>query len=161
MNWLATAMTLAEQGFRAIIGYKDIWALKAALDSHTKRNVTPRVSGAPGRKMQEEAMPTPRKHESPAARPARVSAKSEGSAFGRTQSQGSARCSRYPHDSGKVRWHAMVYQALALLWAAQGEIQSYMDDRSEAWQESQKAEALQEVKEAILEAFLCAEAIDI
>jgi transposase-like protein len=53
MNWLATAMTLAEQGFRAIIGYKDIWALKAALDSHTKRNVTPRVSGAPGRKMQE------------------------------------------------------------------------------------------------------------
>ena len=37
----------------------------------------------------------------------------------------------------------------------------YMDDRSEAWQESQKAEALQEVKEAILEAFFCAEAIDI
>ncbi len=32
MNWLATAMTLAEQGFRAVVGYKDIWTLKAALD---------------------------------------------------------------------------------------------------------------------------------
>lgn len=32
MNWLATAMTLAEKGFRAVIGYKDIWTLKAALD---------------------------------------------------------------------------------------------------------------------------------
>ncbi len=33
MNWLATALTLAEQGFRAIVGYRDIWALKTALDS--------------------------------------------------------------------------------------------------------------------------------
>jgi len=39
MNWLATAMTLAEQGFRAIVGYRDVWALKAALDD-LKRNVT-------------------------------------------------------------------------------------------------------------------------
>jgi putative transposase len=39
MNWLGTAMTLAEQGFRSIVGYRDIWALKAALDD-LKRNVT-------------------------------------------------------------------------------------------------------------------------
>jgi len=40
MNWLATAMTLAEQGFRAVVGYRDIWTLKAALDADLKRNVT-------------------------------------------------------------------------------------------------------------------------
>ena len=56
MNWLATAMTLAEQGFRAIVGYKDIWALKAALDSHTKRNVTlPAGTETLGRRMREGA----------------------------------------------------------------------------------------------------------
>jgi hypothetical protein len=56
MNWLATAMTLAEQGFRAIVGYKDIWALKAALDSHTKRNVTLQAgTEALGRRMREGA----------------------------------------------------------------------------------------------------------
>ncbi len=36
MNWLATAMTLAEQGFRAVVGHRDIWTLKAALDSLQK-----------------------------------------------------------------------------------------------------------------------------
>ena len=40
MNWLATAMTLAEQGFRAVVGHRDIWTLKAALDADLKRNVT-------------------------------------------------------------------------------------------------------------------------
>jgi transposase-like protein len=40
MNWLATAMTLAEQGFRAVVGHRDIWTLKAALDGELKRNVT-------------------------------------------------------------------------------------------------------------------------
>jgi hypothetical protein len=66
-----------------------------------------------------------------------------------------------PRCRARLAGARLVCQALALLWAAQGEIQSYMEDRSEAWQESQKAEALEEVLEAILEAFFCAEAIDI
>jgi transposase-like protein len=38
MNWLGTAMTLAEHGFRAVIGYKDIWTLKAALDRSKEKS---------------------------------------------------------------------------------------------------------------------------
>jgi hypothetical protein len=106
-------------------------------------------------------MPTPRKHESPAARQRAYRQRVKGARLVELKAKGLPDAPGIPTIPGKVRWHAMVYQALALLWAAQGEIQSYMDDRSEAWQESQKAEALQEVKEAILEAFLCAEAIDI
>lgn len=54
MNWLATAMTLAEAGFRSVVGYKDIWTLKAALGSHAKRNVTLHTeTEALGRRTQE------------------------------------------------------------------------------------------------------------
>jgi hypothetical protein len=106
-------------------------------------------------------MPTPRKHESPAARQRAYRQRVKEVRLAETKAKGLPDAPGIPTMPGKARWHAMVYQALALLWAAQGEIQSYMDDRSEAWQESQKAESLQEVKEAILEAFLCAEAIDI
>ncbi len=33
MHWLASALALAEEGFRAVIGHRDIWTLKAALDA--------------------------------------------------------------------------------------------------------------------------------
>jgi hypothetical protein len=32
MRWCGSAMALAEQGFRAIRGSKDLWMLRAALD---------------------------------------------------------------------------------------------------------------------------------
>lgn len=106
-------------------------------------------------------MPTPRKHESPAARQRAYRHRVKEARLAELKAKGLPYAPGIPTMPGKARWHAMVYQALALLWAAQSEIQSYMEDRSEAWQESQKAEALQEVQEAIREAFFCAEAIDI
>jgi hypothetical protein len=106
-------------------------------------------------------MPTLRKHESPAARQRAYRQRVKEARLTELKAKGLPCTPGIPTMPGKARWHAMVYQALAMLWAAQGEIQSYMDDRSEEWQERQKAEALNEVKEAILEAFYCAEAIDI
>lgn len=32
MNWLGAAMALSEHGFQAVVAYKDVWVLKAALD---------------------------------------------------------------------------------------------------------------------------------
>ena len=56
-----------------------------------------------------------------------------------------------PTLPGNVRWRAMIEQAQALLSAATEEMQTYHDDRSEQWQESDrgaqfldKLESLQE-----------------
>lgn len=47
-----------------------------------------------------------------------------------------------PTMPGHVRWQAMMIQAQTLLCAASEEMQSYYEDRSAAWQESEQAEAL-------------------
>jgi hypothetical protein len=45
---------------------------------------------------------------------------------------------------GHARWNAMLLQAHTLLTDAADEMQEYHDDRSEEWQESEKAEAMLE-----------------
>ena len=52
---------------------------------------------------------------------------------------------------GHARWRSMVAQASLLLETASAEMQSYHDDRSEAWQESSQAEALLERIELLQE----------
>lgn len=47
-----------------------------------------------------------------------------------------------PTMPGNVRWAAMIAQATRLLYEAAQEMQSYHDDRSEAWQQSDRAEEL-------------------
>ena len=47
-----------------------------------------------------------------------------------------------PTMPGNARWQAMIDQAHTLLCDAAEEMQSYHDDRSEQWQESDKAEEL-------------------
>jgi hypothetical protein len=43
---------------------------------------------------------------------------------------------------GHARWRAMIAQAQMLLSTASEEMQSYSEDRSDAWQESMQAEDL-------------------
>jgi hypothetical protein len=43
---------------------------------------------------------------------------------------------------GHLRWNAMIKQAHTLLFTAAEEMQSYHDDRSDAWQEGPRAEEL-------------------
>lgn len=57
-----------------------------------------------------------------------------------------------PTIAGRVRWKAMIIYAHSLLTNAGQEIQEYIDDRSEEWQESEKAEALIERMDEILAA---------
>lgn len=47
-----------------------------------------------------------------------------------------------PTMPGNARWSAMIEQAHTLLCEAVAEMQSYHDDRSEAWQDGDKAEDL-------------------
>jgi hypothetical protein len=47
-----------------------------------------------------------------------------------------------PTLPGHARWRAMLWQAQMLLCAATEEMQTYHDERSEAWQESTNAEEL-------------------
>ena len=47
-----------------------------------------------------------------------------------------------PTMPGNARWQAMIGQAHTLLSDAAEEMQSYHDDRTEQWQESDKAETL-------------------
>jgi hypothetical protein len=47
-----------------------------------------------------------------------------------------------PTMPGGTRWQAMIRQAHSLLNDAAEEMQAYHDDRSEQWQESDKAEQL-------------------
>jgi len=47
-----------------------------------------------------------------------------------------------PTLPGNTRWSAMIQQAQTLLCAVVDEMHNYHDDRSEAWQDSAKAEDL-------------------
>ena len=47
-----------------------------------------------------------------------------------------------PTIPGAARWRAMIEQAYTLLSHAADEMQCYHDDRSEAWQEGDKAEEM-------------------
>ena len=47
-----------------------------------------------------------------------------------------------PTMPGHARWSALILRAHTLLSEAANEMQSYHDDRSEPWQESDKAEQL-------------------
>ncbi len=57
-----------------------------------------------------------------------------------------------PSLPGHARWRAMIAQALTLLESASEEMQSYSEDRSDAWQESVQAEELQAKVELLQEA---------
>lgn len=53
---------------------------------------------------------------------------------------------------GYPRWRAMIGQASQLLHTAQQEMQEYYDQRSAAWQETERAEEFQERLQALQEA---------
>jgi hypothetical protein len=62
---------------------------------------------------------------------------------------------------GRARWQASLTAAQALLEQVSQEMQSYFDDRSETWQESERGEQFTEHLEAVtnlaeeLQSLLC------
>lgn len=96
-------------------------------------------------------MPQPRKHASPAQRQAAYHQRRENARREQLNSKGLQATPALPTIPGTARWNQAIANAAELLAMVVDEMQQYHDDRSEAWQESDKAERFLERLEAIRE----------
>ena len=87
-------------------------------------------------------MPQPRKYETRAAQQAAYRKRRVASEKELLSQKGLPAMPAIPSMPGKARWSAMISQAHALLSEAVFEMQSYHDDRSDEWQESERGEEL-------------------
>jgi hypothetical protein len=94
-------------------------------------------------------MPTPRKHEGAAARQRAYRERAAQARLAERELKGLPGKPVIPTIPSTARWRAMIAQASALLGQVECEIQGYIDDRSEAWQESERAECLEECRQAV------------
>jgi hypothetical protein len=100
----------------------------------------------------ELAMPQPRKYANRAEQQAAYRQRQLIAQHALLESKGLPRLPAVPTIPGHTRWNAMIRTAYTLLTNAAEEMQDYYDDRSEEWQEGEKAEALIEKMEQIQEA---------
>lgn len=100
-------------------------------------------------------MPTPRKYanraEQQAAYRRRLAERAVAAAGGRASP---------PTQPGPRRWRALLRQALQGLETVQEEMESYYDQRSERWQESERGEALLERLQSVQEVKTALEELD-
>ena len=102
--------------------------------------------------LQGAAMPQPRKYASRAAQQAAYRKRQTIEREVLLASKGLPRLPAISTIPGHARWNAMIVQAQTLLTDAADEMQEYHDDRSEEWQDSDKAEAMLERIELFQEA---------
>jgi len=100
-------------------------------------------------------MPTPRKHPSNAQRQSAYRERQRATRIAGLRAKNLPPAAPIPTMPSNARWSALTRMAQDLLKAARKEMESYRDERSEAWQESQRAEALQETIDRIDEALDC------
>lgn len=62
---------------------------------------------------------------------------------------------------GRVRWVALLEQARSALEVVRSEMESYIDDRSETWQESDRAAELQARLDQVADALSAVEEIEL
>lgn len=87
-------------------------------------------------------MPQPRKYATRAEQQAAYRKRTTTADRERLAKKGLPPLPAIPTMPGHARWNAMIEQAHILLSEAIAEIQNYHDDRSEQWQESDRAEDL-------------------
>ena len=97
-------------------------------------------------------MPTPRKYQSATERKAAYRARSRAALQTLLAQKGFPTASPIPTIPSYPRWEAMIRNARALLENVRDEMHSYSADRSEAWQESERAESFAQVLEALEDA---------
>jgi hypothetical protein len=97
-------------------------------------------------------MPQPRKYANRAAQQAEYRKRQAGAQYRLLASKGLPLLPAISTIPGHARWNAMVLHAQTLLTDAADEMQEYHDDRSEEWQDSDKAEAMLERVELLQEA---------
>jgi hypothetical protein len=105
-------------------------------------------------------MPTPRKHKDRAHRQRAYRQRQKEARIIELQAKNMPPLASIPTMPSTARWRALVQMAADLLETAQEEMESYRDDRSEGWQDSEKADEFQERIDRIVEAKEFVEAID-
>ena len=87
-------------------------------------------------------MPQPRQHAAHAARQRAYRARQAQARRAEQVAKGLPAAPPLPTLPGHARWRALLAQARLYLETAQEEMQTYYDERSEAWQQSERAAAL-------------------
>jgi hypothetical protein len=96
-------------------------------------------------------MPTPRKHENAAARNRAYQQRKEEARRMDLKRKGLPPLPLVPTIPGEARWKKMLAEAGALLSMVVEERETYQDDRSGDWRESEKGETFQERTDAVNE----------
>jgi len=104
-------------------------------------------------------MPTPRKHAGRAERQRAYRVRCRATQLARRQTGNIPGCAPLPTMPSHARWRALIQEVGAILQTVREEMEAYRDARSEAWQESERAEAFQERIDQVEEALASIEAI--
>jgi len=105
-------------------------------------------------------MPTPRKHLSGAVRQRAYRARCETARDAAIRAKNTPATAAIPTMPSTARWNALIEHARSSLSAVQQEMEKYQDERSEAWQETDAADAFQERIDQIDAALEAVQAID-
>ena len=105
------------------------------------------------------SMPQPRMHPSHAARQAAYRSRQEQARAQQLRAKGLAPLPAIATMPGTPRWKGAVAYAHCLLAGVAAEMQAYFDDRSESWQEGERAEEHQQRIEAVEEILVALEAV--
>jgi hypothetical protein len=89
-------------------------------------------------------MPQHRQHADAAARQRAYRARQAQARRDEQQARGLPPSASLPTLPSRARWQALLTQARLCLETARDEMQVYYDDRSEAWQQGERATALQD-----------------
>lgn len=94
-------------------------------------------------------MPQPAKHKNAAARQAAYRARREQAIRDQAKERGLPPLPPLPTLPGTKRWNAALTLAYRLVEEVGEQMQSYFDDRSETWQESERAQEFIDRLEAV------------
>ena len=89
-------------------------------------------------------MPTPKRYNDPAARQRAYRERQVQIRLDERNQKGLPAVPALPTMPGDRRWQTLLEQAQSALSCVQMEMQAYYDDRSEAWQEGERGESMQE-----------------
>ena len=106
-------------------------------------------------------MPTPRKYANHAQRQRAYLERQKAAQLAAIAAKDTPARAAIPTMPSKARWKALHRQAQTILTTLQTEMETYRDDRSDEWQESEKADAFQAVIDQVTEALESVQAIDL
>ena len=94
-------------------------------------------------------MPQPRRYSDAAAKQRAYRQRQEEARHAERATKGLPPGPAIPTLPSTVRWRALLAQARLALHTVHEEVQTYVDERSDAWQQSERAQVLSETLEAV------------